>query len=415
MQRYASDDTTQAWSGRQPDPWDASIGPLKLFDTRTRRKVTVAPSRTVRVYTCGITPYDSTHLGHAFIYAVFDALVRYLEHLGHRVRYVRNITDVDDDILGKARELRVDYLALARQEIARFDRDLGILGLRRPDAEPRATGAILAIVQAIRGLVEAGAAYALPDGRVYFDTGAADAFGALSRLDRPEMLRQFAEKGGDPEAPGKRDALDFLLWQPSGADEPAWASAWGAGRPGWHIECSVMAMEELGSVIDIHGGGNDLIFPHHEAEILQSETLTGQGPFARVWAHVGMVGLDGVKMSKSLGNLVFVADLLERFEPSAIRRYLLEHHYRESWDHDERDLEEAAQGVKRWREAASSEGASPDLEAAFAAAMADDLDVPAAITVLDEAAELGMGQTLSRLLSAFGFGPEAWHSQKKNR
>ncbi|MGH8932986.1 MAG: cysteine--tRNA ligase [Egibacteraceae bacterium] len=379
---------------------------MKLLDTRTLRRVTVPAGHTVRVYVCGITPYDSTHLGHASTYTVFDVLVRYLEHLGHRVRYVRNVTDVDDDILRKAKELDVDYLDLARREIERFHRDLASLGLRRPDAEPRATRTIPAIVQAIRGLVRSGMAYALPDDRVYFDTGAASRFGSFSRLDRPEMLRQFAAKGGDPDAVGKRDPLDFLLWQPSATGEPSWPSDWGPGRPGWHIECSVMAMEELGSVIDVHGGGSDLVFPHHEAEILQSEYLTGQGPFARVWAHVGMVGLDGVKMSKSLGNLIFVRDLVERFEPEAVRRYLLSHHYRQDWDYDEQGLEEAAMGVKRWREAAGSGGTNPRLEAAFASAMADDLDTPRALAILDEAASAGAGETLIRLSAVLGFPGE---------
>jgi L-cysteine:1D-myo-inositol 2-amino-2-deoxy-alpha-D-glucopyranoside ligase len=376
---------------------------MKLLDTRTRRRVAVAPGCTVRVYVCGITPYDASHLGHAFVYSVFDALVRYLEHLGHRVRYVRNITDVDDDILRKARELGIDYLELAHREIERFDLELARLGLRRPDVEPRATATMSAIVYAIRGLVSRGSAYVLPDGRVYFDTQAADGFGALSRLDRDEMLRQFAEKGGDPEAPGKRDALDFLLWQPSAEGEPAWPSDWGLGRPGWHIECSVMAMEELGSVVDVHGGGSDLIFPHHEAEIVQAEHLTGQGPFSRVWAHVGMVRLDGVKMSKSLGNLVFVADLLERFEPDAVRRYLLSHHYRQDWEYREAPLHDAALAVKRWREAADTPGVRADLEAAFAETMADDLDIPRAISLLDEAAQAGAGETLQSLANALGF------------
>ncbi|MGH8903271.1 MAG: cysteine--tRNA ligase [Egibacteraceae bacterium] len=376
---------------------------MELLDTRTRRRVTVAPGGTVRVYVCGITPYDTSHLGHAFVYIIFDVLVRYIEHLGRRVRYVRNITDVDDDILRKAHELGIDYLELARREVEQFDQDLARLGLRRPDASPHATATIPAIVQAIRSLVSLRSAYALTDGRVYFDTRAADGFGALSRLDRDEMLRQFAEKGGDPGAPGKRDPLDFLLWQPSAEGEPAWPSDWGAGRPGWHIECSVMAMEELGSVIDVHGGGSDLVFPHHEAEILQSEHLTGQRPFARIWAHVGMVGLGGVKMSKSLGNLVLVSDLLQQFEPDAVRRYLLSHHYRQAWDYQEAALRDAAFALERWWEAAGMQGVRTDLEVAFTRAMADDLDIPRAISVLDQAARAGAGETLRRLSSVLGF------------
>jgi L-cysteine:1D-myo-inositol 2-amino-2-deoxy-alpha-D-glucopyranoside ligase len=376
---------------------------MRLFDTRTGRVNQFVAGHTVRAYVCGITPYDSTHLGHAFTYTAFDVLVRYLEYRGHRVRYVRNITDVDDDILRRARELGVAYDRLAEEETARFDRDLAGLRLRPPDAEPRATATVPAMVQAIRGLVDNGSAYPLADGRVYFDSGAAPGFGRLSKLDRAEMLEQFEEKGGDPRAPGKRDALDFLLWQPSADGEPSWPSDWGAGRPGWHIECSVMAMEELGSVIDIHGGGSDLIFPHHEAEIVQAEQLTGQAPFARFWMHVGMVDLDGVKMSKSLGNLVFVGDLLERYEGGALRRYLLDHHYRQSWSYADAELDDAAVAYKRWREAAGSPGRRPELVKRFTDALDDDLDTPRALAVLDQAAESGAGRTLRELAAIMGF------------
>lgn len=377
---------------------------MRLYDTRTRERVTLTLPQTVRAYACGITPYDATHLGHAFTYTAFDVLIRYLEHLGHKVRYARNVTDVDDDMLRKAREVGMDYRALGNREVERFHRDLAALGLRFPDTEPRATGAIPAIRTAIKGLLTAGSAYALSDGRVYFDTSAAgEDWGALSHLDSAEMLRQFAEKGGDPDAPGKRSRLDFLLWQPSQPDEPSWPSDWGDGRPGWHIECSAMAMEELGTVIDIHGGGSDLIFPHHEAEILQAEYLTGQGPFARVWFHVGMVALDGAKMSKSRGNLIFVSDLLERYEGDAVRRYLLEHHYRSDWEYDDGALAEAAATWKTWGEAAANDGARPDLEAAFHAAMHDDLDTPRALLAIDQAAMVGAGGTVRKLARLVGF------------
>ncbi|CAN5689761.1 MAG: class I tRNA ligase family protein [Actinomycetota bacterium] len=376
---------------------------LQLYDTRSGAVRPFVAGRTVRLYVCGITPYDSTHLGHAFTFVAFDALTRYLEHRGHRVRSVRNVTDVDDDILRKARELGMDYLELGRREVARFDRELDALGVRRPDAMPRATETIPAIRMAVGGLLQRGLAYALPDGRVYFDTAASGRLPELSGLDREQMLAVFAEKGGDPDAPGKRDALDFLLWQPSGDGEPSWETDWGAGRPGWHIECSVMAAEELGSVIDIHGGGNDLVFPHHAAETLQAEGLTGQAPFANYWLHVGMVSLDGVKMSKSLGNLVFVGDLLERFEAGAIRRYLLQHHYRSTWSYDDDALQEAAAGFKRWRDAAGSDARHPDLAMAFFSALDDDFDTPAAIQALDSAAEAGAGGTLRELAGVLGF------------
>jgi L-cysteine:1D-myo-inositol 2-amino-2-deoxy-alpha-D-glucopyranoside ligase len=377
---------------------------ITLFDTRRATTAEFVAGRTVRLYVCGITPYDSTHLGHAFTYVAFDTLVRFLEHRGHRVRYVRNVTDVDDDILRKARELDVDYLELARTEVARFDADLAALGMRQPDVEPRATETVPAIVRSVEGLLRTGAGYALEDGRVYFDTQAAAGFGDLARLDTDEMLRQFAEKGGDPDAAGKRHPLDFLLWQPSAAGEPAWDGPRGMpGRPGWHIECSVMAQEHLGSTIDIHGGGRDLAFPHHEAEIVQAEHLTGQGPFARFWMHCGMVGMDGEKMAKSVGNLVFVSDLRERHEGGALRRYLLEQHYRSDWSYDEAALAEADRGWKVWEDAAHGDGTDPSLVARFEAALAHDLDTPAAIAVLDEAASAGAGRTLRELAAVLGF------------
>lgn len=379
---------------------------MRLFDTRRNDLHPFVSGRTVRLYVCGITPYDSTHLGHAFTYTAFDALVRYLEHLGHRVLYVRNVTDVDDDILRKAREIGEPFDQLARRGIARLHSDLSALGLREPDVEPWATGAVPAMIAAVEGLLVEGSAYALDDGRVYFDTrSAGDAFGALSRLDRAHMLTEFAENGGDPDADGKRDQLDFLLWQPSLPDEPGWDAPFSdvPGRPGWHIECSVMAEEELGSVIDIHGGGRDLVFPHHEAEILQAEHLTGQGPFSRFWMHTGMVGLDGEKMSKSIGNLVFVSDLLERYEASAVRRYLLSHRYSDDWSFDERALAEAATGVKAWQQAATGDVVDQDAQRAFHAAMSDNLDTPGALAALDEMAARGAGASLRACAAVLGF------------
>lgn len=377
---------------------------MRLFDTRTGETRPIIAGHTIRLYVCGITPYDATHLGHASTYVLFDVLVRTLEHRGHRVRHVRNVTDVDDDILRTARERDTSFLTLAEAETARFDQDLRALGCRPPDAAPRATEMVPAIVTAVSGLVQRGAAYALDDGRVYFDVAAAPTFGDLSRLDRARMLEQFAEKGGDPEAPGKRDALDFLLWQPSQDGEPRWRSPWGEGRPGWHIECSVMAMEHLGGVIDIHGGGNDLVFPHHEAEIQQAEHLIQQGPFARFWMHTGMVGLDGVKMSKSLGNLVFVRDLLDRVEGPAIRTYLLTHHYRTSWSYSDGELAEASDRVKRWRAAAAGGGRDDAGERAVLAALHDDLDTPEALAALDVLADGGHGGSVRRAATVLGIG-----------
>ena len=380
---------------------------MQLYDTRRRQAAPFVGPQTVRVYVCGITPYDAAHLGHAFTYTVFDALVRALECRGHRVRYVRNVTDVDDDILRTARRLDRPYTEIAREETERFLDECTRLGLRDPDVEPWASDAIPAIQRATAGLIERDLAYDVGDGRVYYDVGAAgDAFGALSRLDRATMLAEFAEKGGDPEAPGKRDPLDFLLWQPSADDEPAWESPWGPGRPGWHVECSAMAIEELGPVIDIHGGGRDLIYPHHEAEILQSEGLTGQAPFARFWMHTGMVGLEGQKMAKSDGNLVFVADLLDVHEPAAVKRYLLEHHYREDWSFDADALDAAAGAVKRWRDAAGSDGRDAAAEAEFVDRLGDDLDTPGAIAVVDRLAAAGSGASVRWCTDALGLDLE---------
>jgi L-cysteine:1D-myo-inositol 2-amino-2-deoxy-alpha-D-glucopyranoside ligase len=375
---------------------------MKLFDTRRADTRELIAGHTVRLYVCGITPYDATHLGHASTYVTFDVLIRTLEHLGHRVRYVRNITDVDDDILRVARERDVDYLDLAAAEAARFDQDTRALGCRAPDVEPRATETVEAIVTAVRGLVTLGSGYVLDDGRVYFDVASAHSFGELSKLDHDEMLRQFAAKGGDPDAQGKRAALDFLMWQPSGEGEPAWPSPWGPGRPGWHIECSVMAMEHLGPVIDVHGGGNDLVFPHHEAEIAQSEHLTGQGPFARFWLHTGMVGLDGEKMSKSVGNLVFVRDLLDRVEGAVVRSYLLAHHYRSDWSYSDEHLQRAAERYKRWHAAAAIGGRDEAAEQACWHALEDDLDTPRVLGLLDGLASTGHGESLRHVGAVLG-------------
>ena len=375
---------------------------LRLTDSRTGELRALEAGPLVRLYVCGITPYDSTHLGHAFTYVTFDALIRYLEHAGHEVRYVRNVTDVDDDIFRVSRERSLPAGEITAREVARFTADLDAMNCRPPDVEPYASAYVPSMLRMVGDLVANGSAYALPDGRVYFDTAASDCFGRFARLDRDEMLRQFAEKGGDPDAPGKRDALDFLLWQPSAEGEATWESPWGPGRPGWHIECSVMAIDELGPTIDIHGGGNDLVFPHHEAEVCQAEHHTGQ-EFSRFWLHTGMVALDGVKMSKSLGNLVFVSDLRERFDPMAVRRYLLEHHYRDGWTYDESQLIDAAAGVKRWAEAAGAEGDAPGAAAAFHATMSADLDTPGAIRALDDAAAAGAGATVRELAGILGF------------
>ncbi len=358
---------------------------MRLFDTARRGVVEFVPSGPVTMYTCGITPYDAAHLGHAAVYLTFDLLQRRLRDLGHETRCVRNVTDVDDDILRKARELGVHYLDLAAEEMARFDSDMGALGLLAAYSEPRATSAIPEILSLIGAVLDSGHAYQ-SGGAVYFDVSTFGRFGALSGYDRDTMLRLAAEHGGNPGDPNKRNPLDFVLWQPSLPDEPAWESRWGPGRPGWHIECSALVRRELGDTIDIHGGGRDLVFPHHECEVAQAEAVTGR-PLARHWLHVGLVGLDGTKMSKSLGNLVFVSDLLKEYEPAAVRLALLAHHYRADWQWVASDMDEAAARLERWR--GPPVGGLDESADAVGRLLDEDLDSPGALGALDALAGAG--------------------------
>ncbi len=378
---------------------------MRLHDTPRRAVVDFDPGPVVTMYSCGITPYDAAHVGHAQVYLTFDLLQRRLRDLGHDTKLVRNVTDVDDDILRRARELGVHYLDLAAEEMARFDANMSALGLLPVYREPRATSAIPEILSLVGEVLDAGHAYR-SGGAVYFEVSSFSAFGQVSHLGRDEMLRLAAEAGGHPEDPNKRDPLDFVLWQPSSPDEPSWESRWGPGRPGWHIECSALAMRELGQTVDLHGGGRDLVFPHHECETAQSESVTGT-TFSRHWLHVGLVGLGGVKMSKSLGNLVFVADLLKDWEPMVVRLALLAHHYRSDWEWTASGLQEAAARLDRWRSttgtsSASSTGATSTDSASSVATrrdspgltavrnfLDDDLDAPSALAALDEEADAG--------------------------
>jgi L-cysteine:1D-myo-inositol 2-amino-2-deoxy-alpha-D-glucopyranoside ligase len=358
---------------------------MRLWCTSRQEVVPFEPGPVVSLYTCGITPYDATHLGHAAVYVTYDVLQRRLRDLGHETRCVRNITDVDDSILGKARELGVHYLDLAAAETARFDEDIRALGLLPAWSEPRATSAIADIRGFIGMVLDRGHAYQA-GGAVYFDVSSFPEFGSVSGYSREEMLAFAAERGGNVDDPHKRDPLDFVLWQPSLDDEPSWESLWGPGRPGWHIECSALALRELGTTIDLHGGGADLIFPHHECERAQSEAATGE-PFVRHWMHQAMVRMDGEKMSKSLGNLVFVSELRKEWEPMAIRLLLVENHYRTAWEWDDTRPARAAERLERWRAAGEGDGGLAEVRAA----LDDDLDTPTAVAALDAAAAAGQG------------------------
>ncbi len=358
---------------------------MRLYDTARQEVVAFEPPPLVTMYTCGITPYDSTHLGHAATYLAYDVLQRRLRDLGHETRVVRNITDVDDPLLDKARQLGVHYLDLAGAETARFQGDMRDLATLPVFSEPRATSAIADIRGFIGMVLDVGHAYQA-GGSVYFDVSTFPRFGQVAHLDEATMLAQAADRGGNPDDPHKRQPLDFVLWQPSGAGEPAWDSLWGSGRPGWHIECSTLALRELGTTIDLHGGGCDLIFPHHECEAAQSEAVTKE-PFVRHWMHTAMVGLDGTKMSKSLGNLVFVSDLLKDWEAMVIRLAIVGQHYRVDWDWTDALLAAAAARLDLWRSAGPGEGGLDGVRAA----LDDDLDTPGAIAALDDAASSGRG------------------------
>lgn len=359
--------------------------PMRLYDTARGEVVPFEPGPVVTMYTCGITPYDATHLGHAATYLTYDVLQRRLRDRGHETRCVRNVTDVDDDILRKARELGVHYLDLAAAEIARFDDDIAALGLLPAWSEPRASSAIADIRGFIGTVLERGHAY-VAGGAVYFDVNSFEGFGRISHLDRATMLALAAERGGNPDDVNKRDPLDFVLWQPSAPDEPAWESRWGPGRPGWHVECSTLVLRELGNTIDLHGGGADLIYPHHECEAAQSESATGQ-PFVRHWMHQAMVRMDGEKMSKSLGNLVFVSELRKSHAPAAIRLAVAAHHYREPWEWHDQVMGEADERLARWSAAGEGDAALDEVRAS----LDDDLDTPAALAAVDLAVAEGRG------------------------
>ncbi len=372
--------------------------PMYLYDTARREIVPFEPGEVVTMYTCGITPYDATHVGHAAVYVTYDVLQRRFRDRGHETRCVRNVTDVDDDILRKARQLGVHYLDLAAAEMARFDADMIALDVIEAWSEPRATSAIADIRGFIGMVLDRGHAYQ-SGGSVYFDVSSFERFGQVSHLSRDEMLVLAAERGGNPDDPNKRDPLDFVLWQPSADDEPAWESLWGPGRPGWHIECSALALRELDTTIDLHGGGADLIFPHHECEAAQSEAATGQ-VFVRHWMHQAMVRMDGEKMSKSLGNLVFVSDLLKSFDPRAIRLGIVSHHYRDSWEWDDSLMPHSADRLDRWSAASQAVGAI-DSEQALAevrTALDADLDTPTAVAAIDGAVARGEAVTSAAAL-----------------
>ena len=364
---------------------DRGAPPMRLHDTARRTVVEFRPNDHVLMYTCGITPYDATHLGHAATFLAYDVLQRRLLDRGHTVTCVRNVTDVDDPLFAKARELGIHYLDLAAGEEARFEADMEALNALPIASTPRASSAIPDIRGFIGMVLERGFAYQSA-GAVYFDVTRFSSFGAVSGYDEATMLELARRGGGDVDNPAKRHPLDFVLWQPSASDEPSWDTLWGPGRPGWHIECSALALRELGTTIDLHGGGSDLIFPHHECERAQSEAATGE-PFVRHWMHTALIAKDGAKMSKSLGNLVFVDALRKEWDPMVIRAAIIGHHYRTEWSWDDDLLPRARRQVDAWRAAAG--GPPGDVLQRVRDALDDDLDTPRAFAAIDDAAASG--------------------------
>jgi len=316
------------------------------------------------MYVCGITPYDATHLGHAATYVTFDLLGRALRDAGHEVRYVQNVTDVDEPLLERATRDGVEWTALAERGIALFREDMAALAVIAPDHYVGAVEGVPSVVKAVSDLLTEGTAYLVdvPEGEgqpgagdVYFDLSRAPGFGSVSSWDRDQMMAVSAERGGDPDRAGKRDPLDPLLWRAARAGEPSWPGGdLGEGRPGWHMECTTIALDYLGMPFDIQGGGTDLIFPHHEMSAIQACGITGIAPFARTYVHQAMVGLEGEKMSKSKGNLVLVSALRRSgVDPMAIRLALLSRHYRVPWDWTDEVLIEAQRRLETWRAALS--------------------------------------------------------------
>ena len=379
----------QTWSTVDVPTIPGTPRPLRLHDTATGQVRPTSPGATARMYVCGITPYDATHLGHAATYLAFDLVNRLWRDAGHEVHYVQNVTDIDEPLLERAIRDHDDWIVLGMRETALFREDMTALRVLPPREFVGAVESIPEIVEVIAKLLTKGAAYRADDFEypdIYFDHTATGHFGYESNYDQETMAKLFGERGGDPDRPGKRHPLDALLWRAARPDEPSWESELGAGRPGWHIECSAIAVNRLGLGFDLQGGGSDLTFPHHEYSAAHAEALAGDHPFARHYVHAGMIGLDGEKMSKSRGNLVFVSRLrADGVDSGAVRLALFAGHYRTDRPWTAELLKEAEARLGRWREAASL-AAGPSAEDTVARLrdhLADDLDTPKALAAVD--------------------------------
>jgi L-cysteine:1D-myo-inositol 2-amino-2-deoxy-alpha-D-glucopyranoside ligase len=365
---------------------------VRVHDTSTGELVATRPAGTARMYVCGITPYDATHMGHAATYVAFDLLHRAWRNAGHQVSYALNVTDVDDPLLERAAKVGVDWRALPDPETALFGQDMAALRVLPPEHYRGAVESMPLIVELIGRLQETGSLYTV-DEDVYFSVAADPAFGEESRWSREQMLEVYADRGGDPDRQGKKDPLDCLVWRAERPGEPAWDSPFGRGRPGWHVECSAMALDLLGETFDVQGGGSDLVFPHHEMCASEAQVLTG-APFAQAYVHAGMVGYDGAKMSKSRGNLVFVSALRNSdVDPMAIRLAMLRHHFREDWEWSDQELWTSVDMLERWRRALALGAGAPagPVVDSVLGALALDLDAPAAVSAVDAWVDATLG------------------------
>ncbi|MDD5083192.1 MAG: cysteine--tRNA ligase, partial [Dehalococcoidales bacterium] len=360
---------------------------MKIFNTLSRQKEEFAPgSNEVKMYVCGVTPYSDSHIGHAMSYIIFDVVRRYLQFRGYKVKYVQNVTDIDDKIINRANQLGISTSELAMRYTDSYFQDIEALNVRRADIQPRATEEIPKIIEIVQGLIDKGYAYPA-QGSVYFRVRNVPDYGKLSHRTLDSMMAGARIEVGEE----KEHPMDFVLWKASKPGEPSWESLWGPGRPGWHIECSAMSLKYLGETLDIHGGGQDLIFPHHENEIAQSESFTGKKPFVKYWLHNGLIQLGEEKMSKSLGNLVTIKEALRKFSADAIRLFVLSSYYRNPLSYSDEALAAAERGVDRLRQAIRLEGteagANGKLDAGpyrqrFIEAMDDDFNTAQASATL---------------------------------
>jgi L-cysteine:1D-myo-inositol 2-amino-2-deoxy-alpha-D-glucopyranoside ligase len=369
-----------------------NVSDMRLFDTASGQMEPVSNSGHLGVYVCGITPYAAAHIGHSMVYLTYDLLVRRLRDRGRDVTLVRNVTDVDDSILEFAREHELDFSDLAISEEAQFASDMAQLNILAPDLEPHATRSMTITVELIQELRRRGLTYTV-DGDIYFHTAALDNFGRLPRYPQELMLALATVRGGDPGRQGKRNAFDFVLWTTSNLGGPRWDTELGVGRPGWHVGCAAMTLSALGPTLDVHGGGTDLVFPHHECKRAIAEVITGK-PFVKQWVHTSVVTYAGEKMSKSLGNLVFVRDILQSWEPVVLRVALMSHHYRNGFEWSPTVLNPARELVARLRSATAGHGGADPRPyiAEVRAALDDDLNAPRALrAVTDLAATINRG------------------------